>query len=79
MFMPVANSVHLKMICGMSMSIETSSTSIPKSPMQKRTDSVNDRPFKLIKGHGADVNKSHEINLLLGLKLILLPAYHCVT
>ncbi len=56
--MPVANSIHRKMICGMSMAIETSPTTIPKSTMEKRTDLVNDRLFKLIKGHGAHVNKS---------------------
>ena len=56
--MPVANSIHRKMIWGMSMGIETSPTSIPKSPMEKRTDPVNDRLFELIKGHGAHVNKS---------------------
>ena len=46
------------MICGMLMGIETSTTSIPKGPMEKRTDSVNDRRFELIKGQGAHVNKS---------------------
>ena len=52
--MPVANSIHRrKMICGMSMVIETSPTSIPKSNMEKRTDSVKDRLLGLIKGHGA--------------------------
>ncbi len=55
MFMPVANSINRKMICGMLMDIETS---ILKSPMEKRTDSVNDRLFELIKGHGEHVNKS---------------------
>ena len=58
MFMAVANSINRKMICGMSMAIETSPTSIPKSTMEKRTDSVNDRLFEIIKGHGAHVNKS---------------------
>ncbi len=58
MFMPVPNSIDRKMICGMSMGIETSPTSIPKGPMEKRTDSVNDRPFELIKGQGAHINKS---------------------
>ena len=58
MFMPVPNSIDRKMICGMLMGIETSPTSIPKGPMEKRTDSVHDRPFELIKGHGAHVNKS---------------------
>ncbi len=57
MFKPVANSINRKMICGVLMGIETSPTSIPKSPMEKRTDSVNDRLFELIKGHGAHVNK----------------------
>ncbi len=47
--MPVANSIDRKMICGMLMGIETSPTAIPK---EKRTDSVNDRFFELIKGHG---------------------------
>ena len=56
--MPVANSIDRKMICGMLMGIETSPTAIPKGPMEKRTDSVNDRFFELIKGHGAHVNKS---------------------
>ncbi len=56
--MPLANSINRKMICGMLMGIETSPTSIPKSPMEKRTDSVNDRLFELIKGHGQHVNKS---------------------
>ncbi len=56
--MPVANSINRKMICGMLMGIETSPTSIPMSPMEKRTDSVNDRLFELIKGHGEHVNKS---------------------
>ena len=56
--MPVANSINRKMICGMLMGIETSPTSIPKSPLEKRTDSVDDRHFELIKGHGEHVNKS---------------------
>ena len=47
--MPVANSINRKMICGMLMGIETSPTSIPKVPMEKRTDSVNDRLFEHIK------------------------------
>ncbi len=59
MFMPVANNINRNMICGMLMGIETSPTSIPKGPMEKRTDSVNDRLFEqLIKGHGAHVNRS---------------------
>ena len=49
--MPVPNSIDRKMICGMLMGIETSPTSIPKGPMEKRTDSVNDRLFEFIKGH----------------------------
>ncbi len=56
--MPVANSIHRKMICGMLVGIEASPTSIPKGPMRKCTDSLNDRLFELIKGHGAHVNKS---------------------
>ncbi len=56
--MSVANSINRKMICGMLMGIETSPTSIPKGPMEKRTDSVNDRLFELTKGRGAHVNKS---------------------
>ncbi len=56
--MSVANCIHRNMICGMSMAIKTSPTSIPKSTMEKRTDSVNDRLFELIKDHGAHVNKS---------------------
>ncbi len=56
--MPVANTINRKMICGMLMGIETSPTSTPKSPMEKHTDSVNDRLFELIKGHGEHVNKS---------------------
>ncbi len=58
MFMPVANIINRKMICEMLMGIETSPTSIPKGPMEKSTDSVNDRLFDLIKGHGAHFNKS---------------------
>ena len=58
MFMPVANSIHEKVICGMWMAIETSPTSIPKSNMEKRTDSVNDRNFEFIKGHRSHVTKS---------------------
>ncbi len=42
----------------MSMAIETSPTSNPKSTIEKRIDSVNDRLFELIKGHGAHGNKS---------------------
>ena len=56
--MPVANSINRKMICGMLMGIETSPTSIPKGPLEKRTDSVNARLFELIKGYGEHVNKS---------------------
>ena len=51
-------SSNLKMMCGMSMAIETSPTSNPKSTIEKRIDSVNDRLFELIKGHGAHGNKS---------------------
>ena len=47
--MPVPNSIDRKMICGMLMGIETSPISIPKGPMEKRTDSVNDRLFELTK------------------------------
>ena len=56
--MSVPNSINRKMICGMLMGIETSPTSIPKRPVKKRTESVNDRLFELIKGHGVHVNKS---------------------
>ena len=56
--MPVANSFNRKTICRMLMGIETSPTSSPKGPMEKRTDSVNDRLFEFIKGDGAHVNKS---------------------
>ncbi len=48
--MPVANTINQKMICAMLMGIETSPTSISKGPTEKRTDSVNDRLFELIKG-----------------------------
>ncbi len=58
MFTPEANSINRKMICGMLVGIETSPTSIPKGPMEKRTDSVKDRLFELINAHGAHVNKS---------------------
>ena len=56
--MSVPNSINRKMICGKLMGIETSPTSIPKRPVKKRTESVNDRLFELVKGHGAHVNKS---------------------
>ena len=70
--MPVANSIHRKMICGMSMGIETSPNSILKSSMEKRTDSVNNRLFRLIKGRGMLINQpSSRITCLL-------PAHHCV-
>jgi transposase len=39
------------------MAIKESAATIPKSTIEKLTDSVNDRLFEIIKRHGAHVNK----------------------
>jgi hypothetical protein len=41
------------------MAIKESASTIPKSTIEKLTDSVNDRLFEVIKRHGAHVNKNN--------------------
>ena len=60
MFMPVAKSIHRKMICEMWMAIETPSVSIPKSTIETRTDSANDRLFERIKRKEEEERKRKE-------------------